>query len=74
MLSGEPLHNRLMAPSLSAWGTRLAERRVRALSNLPPLTLVKGHSPSHEQKCLTFANRLRSVPDSATTSADAPWS
>ena len=33
-----------------------------AESTLPPLILVPGHSPSHEQKCLTLAKRLRSGP------------
>jgi hypothetical protein len=32
-------------------------------STLPPLILLLGHSPSHEQKCLTLAKRLMSGPN-----------
>lgn len=51
-----------MAAIFNAWRTRLAERLVRAESTLPPLIFVAGDSPSQEQKCLTLAKRLKSVP------------
>src|ERR1700687_5684700 len=60
--SAELLRERLVGASLSAWRTRLVEHGVRALRTLPPLIFVPGHSPSHEQKCLTLAKRLRSGP------------
>ena len=41
---------------------RLADLLVLADKTLPPLILVPGHRPSHEQKCLTVSNRLRSGP------------
>lgn len=56
-----------MAASLSAWRARLAQRRVRADSTLPPLILVPEHKHSQEQKCLTLAKRLRSGPISDST-------
>ena len=40
---------------------------MRADRTLPPLILVPGHSPSHEQKCLTLAKRLKSGPISDST-------
>jgi hypothetical protein len=51
-----------MAAIFNAWRARLAERLVAADSTLPPLILVPGHRPNQEQKCLTLAKRLRSVP------------
>ena len=56
-----------MAAIFSAWRTRLAERRVRAESTLPPLILVPGHKLSQEQKCLTLSKRLKSGPISEST-------
>src|SRR5487761_2008136 len=51
-----------MAAIFSACLARLAQRLVPDESTLPPLILVAGHRPSHEQKCLTLAKRLKSVP------------
>jgi len=56
-----------MAAIFSAWRARLAERLVPEDSTLPPLILVPGHSPSHEQKCLTVAKRLTSGPISVSS-------
>ena len=45
----------VIAAIFSAGRARLAERLVPEDSTLPPPILVLGHSPSQEQKCLTFA-------------------
>jgi hypothetical protein len=50
-----------MATSLSASRTRLVERWVHALSTLPPLTLVPGHSPSHEQSAWMIESAVAEV-------------
>src|SRR6266478_3022969 len=53
-IDGARLRNKIEA--------RLFTPRVRLLSRLPPLILVPGHNPNHEQNALTLRQWLTSTP------------